>query len=101
MDNFDLTKFLKENKSLENLNSTFKSLNENQYYKDAEADDAEHIDALEKDMKDDKKSSMKAKIREMILAELSDPDDEYDSEILLIMNMEMNSKKLKKTKKKK
>jgi hypothetical protein len=27
------------------------------YYKDAEADDAEHIDALEKDMKDDKKSS--------------------------------------------
>jgi hypothetical protein len=78
-DTFDLTKFLKENKSLENLNSTFKSLNENQYYKDAEADDAEHIDALEKDMKDDKKSSMKAKIREMILAELSDPDDEYDT----------------------
>jgi len=28
------------------------------YYKDAEADDAEHIKALEKDMKDDKKSSM-------------------------------------------
>jgi hypothetical protein len=31
------------------------------YYKDAEADDAEHIKALEKDMKDDKKSSMKIK----------------------------------------
>ena len=60
-DTFDLTKFLKENKSLENLNSTFKSLNENQYYKDAEADDAEHINALEKDMKDDKDSSMKIK----------------------------------------
>jgi hypothetical protein len=29
------------------------------YYKDAEADDAEHIKALEKDMKDDKKSSLK------------------------------------------
>ena len=29
-----------------------------EYYKDAEADDAEHIDALEKDMKDDKRSSM-------------------------------------------
>jgi hypothetical protein len=29
-----------------------------EYYKDAEADDAEHIDALEKDMEDDKKSSM-------------------------------------------
>jgi hypothetical protein len=52
-DTFDLTKFLKENKSLENLNPTFKSLNEN--------------------------SSIKGKIREMILAELSDPDDEYDT----------------------
>jgi hypothetical protein len=29
-----------------------------EYYKDAEADDAEHIDALEKDMKDDKRSAM-------------------------------------------
>ena len=52
-DTFDLTKFLKENKSLENLNHTFKSLNENKHVKD--------------------------KIREMILAELSDPDDEYDT----------------------
>jgi hypothetical protein len=60
-DNFDLKKFLKESKVLEN-----------QYYKDAEADDAEHIDALEKDMKDDKKSSMKAKIREYILSELGE-----------------------------
>jgi hypothetical protein len=60
-DNFDLKKFLKESKVLEN-----------RYYKDAEADDAEHIDALEKDMKDDKKSSMKEKIREYILAELAE-----------------------------
>ena len=52
-DTFDLTKFLKENKSLENLNPTFKSLKEN--------------------------SSIKGKIREMILAELGDPDDEYDT----------------------
>jgi hypothetical protein len=29
-----------------------------EYYKDAESDDAAHINALEKDMKDDKKSSM-------------------------------------------
>jgi hypothetical protein len=58
-DNFDLQKFLKESKVLEN-----------RYYKDAEADDAEHINALEKDMKDDKKSSTKSKIREYILAEL-------------------------------
>jgi len=35
--------------------------NKKEYYKDAEADDAEHIKALEKDMKDDKESSMKIK----------------------------------------
>ena len=51
-DTFDLTKFLKENKSLENLNPTFKSLNEN--------------------------SSIKDKIREMILAELGDPNDKEE-----------------------
>ena len=33
--------------------------NTKEYYKDAEADDAEHIDALEKDMADDKESSLK------------------------------------------
>ncbi len=70
MDNFDLKKFLKESKALENLNPSIKAVNENEYYKDAEADDAEHIDALEKDMKDDKKASLKAKIKEMIVAEL-------------------------------
>jgi hypothetical protein len=55
MDNFDLTKFLKENKSLENLNPTFKSLNENK--------------------------SLKDEIREMILAELNEDtatDEAYD-----------------------
>jgi hypothetical protein len=35
--------------------------NKKKYYKDAEADDAEHIKALEKDMEDDKESSMKIK----------------------------------------
>jgi predicted house-cleaning noncanonical NTP pyrophosphatase (MazG superfamily) len=57
MDNFDLTKFLKESKALENLNPTFKSLNENKHVKD--------------------------KIKEMILAELGNSDkkvNEYDSE---------------------
>ena len=48
-DNFDLKKFLKESKALENLNPTLKSLNEN--------------------------SSIKEKIKEMILAELGNPDD--------------------------
>jgi len=48
-----------------------------EYYKDAEADDAEHIKALEKDMKDDKKSSkmkmseLKDKIKKMALAEMN------------------------------
>jgi len=72
MDKFDLKKFLKESKALENLNPSIKAINENEYYKKAEADDAEHIDALEKDMKDDKKASLKAKIKEMIVAELSE-----------------------------
>ena len=65
-------------------------IKENQdYYKDAEKDDAAHIDALEKDMKDDAehtsegkmtKSELKAKIKEMILAELNE-DSTEDQEI--------------------
>jgi hypothetical protein len=54
-DNFDLKKFLKESKALENLNPTLKSLNENNHVKD--------------------------KIREMILAELNEDnatDEAYD-----------------------
>ena len=50
MDNFDLQKFLKKSKALENLNPSFKSLNEN--------------------------SSIKEKIKEMILAELGNPEDD-------------------------
>ena len=76
-----------------NSNNTFTRMQklagiitENQeYYKDAEKDDAAHIDALEKDMKDDAKhtsegkmtkSELKAKIKEMILAELNEDSDE-------------------------
>ena len=78
MANFDLKKFIAANKA------TFhSSLNEGkkQYYKDAEKDDAEHIKALEKDMKDDKKSSkmtkeeLKAKIKEMVLSEMGNTKD--------------------------
>lgn len=75
-DNFDLKKFLVENKSIENLNQF---LREDQYEKDAEADDAEHIEALEKDMADDKKSSLRERIREMIINELGgDPELDYE-----------------------
>jgi hypothetical protein len=55
------------------------------YYNNAEADDAEHIKALEKDMKDDKKSSkmkkskLKNKIKEMILNELNLNIDNMDN----------------------
>jgi len=79
-DNFDLKKFLVENKSIENSNPFLK---ENQYEKDAEADDAEHIDALEKDMADDKKASLQDRIREMIINELSEemgPEDKMSDD---------------------
>ena len=77
-DNFDLKEFLVKNKTIENSNMYLK---ENQYEKDAEADDAEHIDALEKDMVDDKKDSLRKKVREMIINELSeemDPELDYE-----------------------
>jgi len=60
-DTFDLTKFLKENKSLENLNPTFKSLNENKHIKD--------------------------KIKEMILAELGNSDDEDEEDTRIDYSM--------------
>jgi hypothetical protein len=40
---------------------TYDKLKNKEYYDDAESDDAAHINALEKDMKDDKDSSMKIK----------------------------------------
>jgi hypothetical protein len=54
MDNFDLKKFLKESKAIENLNPILKKENLSE-------------------------NSMRDKIREMILAELGNPDD-YDSD---------------------
>ncbi len=84
-----MTKFNLREAIAKNKATFFSSLNENkEYYRDAEADDAEHIDALEKDMKDDKISSkmktseLKAKIKEMVLAEMNldiqDTTSEYD-----------------------
>lgn len=59
MDNFDLKKFLKENKSLENLNPAIKSLNE-----------GEAAYEYEKGKEVGKREAMKAKIKEIIVAEL-------------------------------
>lgn len=58
-DNFDLKKFLKENKALENLNPSLKSLNERSCDND-----------------------MKAKIKEMVIAELGgEIDDDPDAKL--------------------
>ena len=55
-DNFDLKKFLKESKAIENLNPSLKAINE-------------------KEDKSLKENSLKSKIREMIIDELSEADD--------------------------
>ena len=67
MDNFDLKKFLKESKALENLNPTIKALNEEESREErADVDKYEY----EKGKKAGKREEMKAKIKEMIVAEL-------------------------------
>jgi hypothetical protein len=67
MDNFDLKKFLKESKAIENLNPAFKALNENESREErADVDKYEY----EKGKKAGKREEMKAKIKEMIVAEL-------------------------------
>ncbi len=58
-DNFDLKKFLKESKAIENLNPSLKAINE-------------------KEDKSLKENSLKSKIREMIINELSEADDTAD-----------------------
>jgi len=78
MDNFDLKKFLKESKALENLNPSFKALNENE--------------------------SLKNTIREMAIAELGGegtikvgslvtiPKDEFDGKVIAVNGDEITVK---------
>lgn len=69
MDNFDLKKFLKESKAIENLNPAFRSLNENESRKErADVDKYEY----EKGKKAGRREAMKKKIKEMIVAELAE-----------------------------
>lgn len=69
MDNFDLKKFLKESKAIENLNPAFRSLNENESREErADVDKYEY----EKGKKAGKREAMKKKIKEMIVAELAE-----------------------------
>ena len=66
-DNFDLKKFLKDSKALENLNPSLRSINENESRGErADVDKYEY----EKGKKAGKREDMKAKIKEMIVAEL-------------------------------
>jgi hypothetical protein len=68
-DNFDLKKFLKDNKALENLNPSLKAINENESREErADVDKYEY----EKGKKAGKHEEMKAKIKEMIVAELAE-----------------------------
>ena len=69
MDNFDLKKFLKESKAIENLNPAFRALNENESREErADVDKYEY----EKGKKAGKREAMKKKIKEMIVAELAE-----------------------------
>lgn len=66
-DNFDLKKFLKESKALENLNPSLKTINEEESREErANVDKYEY----EKGKKAGKREGMKAKIKDMIVAEL-------------------------------
>ena len=70
-DNFDLKKFLKESKALENLNPSIKAINE-----------GEAAYEYEKGKKAGKREEIKAKIKEMIVAELGgELDDDPDAKL--------------------
>jgi hypothetical protein len=81
MDNFDLKKFLKESKALENLNPSIKSINEGEAAYEYEKGKKEG-EAIEK--KKMTKEAMKKQIKDMIVAELElgieDPDKISDAE---------------------
>jgi len=67
MDNFDLKKFLKENKALENLNPSIKSINEGEAAYEYEKGKKEGEEIEKKKMT---KEAMKKHIKDMIVAEL-------------------------------
>jgi hypothetical protein len=70
-DNFDLKKFLKENKALENLNPSLKSINENESREErADVDAYEYEKGEEAEKKKMTKEAMKKQIKDMIVAEL-------------------------------
>ena len=78
-DNFDLKKFLKESKAIENLNPTFKSLNDvksNETKKSLTENIKTKLNNIP--LTEDK---LRERIREMILAEMGNKDEEMDGEV--------------------
>jgi hypothetical protein len=69
MDNFDLKKFLKESKALENLNPTIKAINEGEAAYEYEKGKKEGEEIEKKKMT---KEAMKKQIKDMIVAELAE-----------------------------
>jgi hypothetical protein len=70
-DNFDLKKFLKESKALENLNPSLKAVNENESREErADVDAYEYEKGEEAEKKKMTKEAMKKQIKDMIVAEL-------------------------------
>jgi len=67
MDNFDLKKFLKESKAIENLNPTIKAINEGEAAYEYEKGKKEGEEIEKKKMT---KEAMKKHIKDMIVAEL-------------------------------
>jgi hypothetical protein len=82
MDNFDLKKFLKESKALENLNPSIKAINEGEAAYEYEKGKKEG-EAIEK--KKMTKEVMKKQIKDMIVAELEldidNPDKDSESSL--------------------
>ena len=79
-DNFDLRKFLVENKSIENMNPVFRQLNENTENTTTETTETTTTETLTE-------NALRAKMREMVLNELGGmsntdemDDEEWDGE---------------------
>jgi hypothetical protein len=87
-DNFDLKKFLKENKALENLNPSLKSINENESREErADVDAYEYEKGEEAEKKKMTKEAMKKQIKDMIVAELELSVDDPGSADAKVANL--------------
>jgi hypothetical protein len=85
-DNFDLKKFLKESKAIENLNPTFKSFNDvksNETKKSLTENIKTKLNNIP--LTEDK---LRERIREMILAEMGNDSKEMDGEVYEMDNMD-------------